>query len=102
MPTPSWINRLAAARTEEELLSIVQEYLSVKADTIALLPPECRPGMIVDVQEIPDCAYHLVAHHSHEETARLIQSVAAVFARASVRLSDLRTVALYWDRRVAT
>ena len=54
------------------------------------LPEHLRPGKIVDANDITTYAFELVRHECHDAGAhRLVERLAHVMSRASIRLSQI-------------
>ena len=91
MDTPSWISRLAAATTGEEVVWLAREYVESRAGSeLAALPKECQPISLHTADDVASYAYTLVAYHGHDDNSRVIHRLADFFSRAAVRLGELR------------
>jgi hypothetical protein len=88
----SWAQRLAAARTESEVVAVARDFLATFSPyDLARLPEECRPGRIVDGSDVNDFALLLVRYDQDDRqgTARCIHRLTTFFTNASIRLSEL-------------
>ena len=91
MDTPLWSKRLDEAKSQEEVVGLVREYIESRdPEQLALLPPECTVPEHFTPDEIAQCAYALSAHHGHDDSARIVQRMASVLSRAAVRLAELK------------
>lgn len=90
----TWQEKVAAVGTEEELVKVANEYLAVWAPSeLVLLPGECRPGRIVDGEQIAFYAYSLIRRQcAREASSNELNRMAAFFSSAAQRQSQLRTV----------
>lgn len=92
MTVLNWQARLDLADTEGDVLEAAREYLSrLSYFEIVRLPDLCRPRKLVDASDIAAYALDLVRHHCDEkdESAELVHRMAAFFAHANVRLSQI-------------
>jgi hypothetical protein len=88
----SWQQRLKSARSEMEVLDVARDFVATFSPyDLARLPEPCRPGRIVDANDVNELAFVLV-RHDHDDgrgTARRIRRLANFFTNASVRLTEL-------------
>ena len=90
MDSNAWARKVEAARTADEVVSLVREYVATRdSRDLALLPAHCPPPRLFTAEEIADCAYRMAAYHGHDDTARVIQRIGSVLSRAAVRLAEL-------------
>ncbi len=90
-PDP-WHERLRAAITESDVIEAANEYLAnVDPLRLAMLPLRCRPRTMHCAYDISSYAFDLVGHYCDkmDASAHLVQSLAAFFTDASIRLSEL-------------
>jgi hypothetical protein len=88
----TWSGKLALAHTEHEVIMAARDFLAgFTPAEIAKLPEPCRPGKIVDANDITSYAFNLVRHDCGDqaETARLVMKLADFFSHASIRLSQI-------------
>ena len=87
----TWEERIARATSEDEVVDVARDYLAtISHAEFALLPEKLRPHKIVDAADITTYAFDL-ARHECEETSehRLVQRIAHIMSRASIRLSEI-------------
>jgi hypothetical protein len=91
----SWAQRLKAARDEAEVVATARDFLATFSPyDLARLPEACRPGRLVDGNDVNELAFILV-RHDHDDgrgTARCINRLTRFFTNASVRLSEVTAV----------
>jgi len=87
----TWQERLDAATTEAGVVDVARDYLAtVTPREIASLPEALRPGKIVDANDVTTYAFDLVRQECHDEgTQNLVQRLAHIMSRASIRLSEI-------------
>jgi len=81
---------LDAATNEHEVVQIARDFIaSFTPHELELMPEECRPGKLVDAQDIASYSYDLTTHRCAEADsgADLIASFAHFFADATQRLA---------------
>jgi hypothetical protein len=92
-PMPAtWQDQLSGARTEGEVVDVARDFIArFTPDEIAQLPDACKPGKIVDAEDISELALTLMRHHCDdgEGATTPIHRLAAFFSNASVRVSQL-------------
>lgn len=88
-----WQWRLDDATSAAEVVEVTRDFLATwTPEEFAALPEDCRPGKIVDGDDVADIAFTLVqrscedAHLSDER----LQRMAGFFTHALQRLSQLR------------
>ena len=63
-PADLWVHVIAGAETEHDVVMAVREYLALwTPEELARLPTACRPGRIVDADDVTDLAYRLSRAH---------------------------------------
>jgi hypothetical protein len=81
------MRQVDAASSSRDVLRVVREYLATwRADEIARLPKECRPGRPTDVDDVSYVAFQLKRHGRADNLA--LEAMDAFFAVASRRLCD--------------
>jgi len=88
----SWSHRLATSSTEAQVVDVARDFLATFSPyDLARLPESCRPGRIVDANDVNELAFILV-RHDHDDslgTPRAIHRLTTFFGNASLRLSEL-------------
>ena len=87
-----WQGRLNEASTRTDVLRLAREFLArLSPADVALLPEECRPGKLVDWEDISDYALVLVKRSCAGDRLAdaTLQRIAAFFTRATVRLAQI-------------
>jgi len=89
-----WLPRIAKARSEEELVRTVREYLDAwEPSEIEKLPPHCRVALVSAGHDISWGAVTLVQCElkggMDEETAETVRNMADVFVAAQQRLREI-------------
>ena len=95
-PIPSWQERLNQAHTRQDVVRVARDYLvRMTPSEFRRLPEDCRPGKIVDGDDV--CNYALALVQCSCSPANLgdsgLQRLAAFFTRATVRLAQISSVA---------
>ena len=88
----SWQDQLDAAATEADVVAVVREFMAtVSPWEVARLPEELRPRKIHDASDVTQYAFDLVRGDilDNEGTQRVLQRLAHLFSRASLRLSAI-------------
>ena len=87
-PFEKW---LAAARSEDEVVDLVRDYIATWAPhELAQVPLSCRPGKIRDAEDIGDVAFRLTKERIEAAgTPAPLLEMEAFFAHACARLSAL-------------
>jgi hypothetical protein len=87
----TWPERLDECASVKDVLDVVRVFMARFCPReIASLPPECRPGKIVDADDVSRLAFDLVRNTCRDgEPRELLHKLAAVFAHASARIAEL-------------
>ena len=91
MPT-TWQDQLSSASTEAEVVDVARDFIArFTPQEIASLPDPCKPGKIVDGQDVCDYAFALVRHHCDDGQGSTtpMHRLAAFFSNASARVSQI-------------
>ena len=93
-PTGLWPNILDGARTEQDVVTIVREYVATwSPEELGRLPAACRPGKITDAEDVSDLAFCLTSAHlsfSGPLADRLLlERLMGFFTHAGTRLAAL-------------
>ena len=86
----SWQMLLHSATTEHDVVQMARDFIaSFTPHELELMPEECRPGKLVDAEDIARYSYDLTVHSCEDshEGAGVIQAFAHFFADASQRLA---------------
>ena len=89
----SWQQRLDAAGTEAEVLSIARDFLAdFPTASLALLPEPCRPPRLADGTHLAAYAFALVRHRYDDGVGGeyAVHRLSAFFAGATLRITQLR------------
>jgi hypothetical protein len=94
MTHPRWIEKVDAARSEDEILAILRQYLRAWSSTdVAQLPEGCRPAHLVDGEDVARWAYILAAADCGQlgggERSAILTRIANLFAQANGRIAML-------------
>ena len=87
-----WQERLDAAGTAQEVVEAARDFIAtITPEETQQLPPECRPGKIVDQHDVSDFAFTLVRHSCADEYLAdpNLFRIATFFTRATQRLSRI-------------
>jgi hypothetical protein len=89
---PSWQERISITQSEPELVSTARDFLAqYSPQEIASLPRACRPGRLVDGDDVADFAITLVRHECTGEGAdHILHRLSTFFAHAARRLAEIR------------
>lgn len=92
--SPAWHERIAAAGSERDLVTATREWLvGWTPRELGQLPEDCRPGRIVDGEDINRWALHFTHAHLERrmspELERLIAPMHAFFVQAATRLGEV-------------
>ena len=92
-----WRRHLARAPTEHEIVNLTREYVATwSPEEISRLPADCRPGRIVDGEDISQWAYDLARAHTSlrydDEQDALLMRMLAFMSEASVRLAEVKAL----------
>lgn len=88
----SWQDRLDAANDEAGVVGVVRDFLAqLSPQDLSRLPPECRPGKVVDAEDVTSYGLALMrdACSSSDPTSAMIHRLVAFVASASVRLAQI-------------
>jgi hypothetical protein len=91
-PPVGWHGRLLDAATPSEVIELVRDFVaSWSPEEMATLPRDCRPGKIVDSEDVAGIAFALVRRSCAADRLGddLLQRLAAFFTDASQQLSRL-------------
>ena len=92
MTSDDWIQRLKLARSEDDILASVRDYLaSFDEFELRFLPPRCLPRVLLCANDVSSYAFDLVVHRCDEmdASARLVRRLAEFFTFASIRMSEI-------------
>ena len=94
MAVVTWQGRIAAALTEQDVVGVARDFVAaLEPRDIASLPEECRPGKIVDSNDVTGYAFLLVRTQCADAgAAGLMWKLADFFSKASIRLSQILAV----------
>lgn len=87
-----WQGRLAAATSREGVVDVARDFLAqVGPEEVARMPLDCRPGKLVDGEDVANYAVTLARRSCDADCFRdhNLQRVAAFFGDALARLSQL-------------
>jgi hypothetical protein len=87
----TWPERLDECASVADVVDVVRVFMArFDPDEIASLPPGCRPGKIVDADDVSALAVDLMRQTCRDgEPRELLHKLAAVFAHASGRIAEL-------------
>lgn len=92
-PMPqSWQDRLASAFHEAQVVDVARDFLAqFSPEEIASLPEACRPGKLVDGDDVTEYALLLVQHRCQEGEGPTyaIYRLTNFFSNATLRLSQV-------------
>ena len=100
----SWQLQLDQAATEADVVAVVREFMAtVSPGEVGRLPEGLRPRKIVDASDVTLYAFDLVRGDitDNEGTQRVLQRLAHIFSRASLRLSEILSQQHALDRALA-
>jgi hypothetical protein len=86
----TWQMLLDAAANEHDVVQLARDFIaSFTPHEIELMPEACRPGKLVDAQDVASYGYDLAAYRCKESDAGagVIQAFCRFFADASQRLA---------------
>lgn len=92
LTTVTWQSRLNNATEPDEVVGIARDFVAqFDHPEVAGLPATCRPGKLVDADDVTSYAFTLVQHCTGHATegAVLVERLAAFFSHASFRLTRL-------------
>lgn len=87
-----WHGRLNDARSAEEVVAIARDYLALwSPEELALVPPELRPGKLVDADDVSAYALSLVQAQMARGTPgeAVVHKIGNFFSSASLRVSQV-------------
>ena len=85
-----WQGQLDHADRPEAVLAVARDYLAqISPEEVAQLPEECRPRRLVDGDDVASYALELARHQASADGPEVLQKMAAFFADASLRLSQI-------------
>ena len=92
-----WRRYLARAATEHEIVKLTREYLATWGpEEISRMPANCRPGRIVDGEDISQWAYELARAHTSlrydDEQDALLVRMLAFMSEAAMRLAEVKAL----------
>ncbi len=88
----AWHHRLSEAARVDEVVGVVRDYLAQWSPVdLARLPDPCRPGRIVDADDITLYALILVREQFNRDPVKdpMLTRMAGFFAAASRRVSQI-------------
>jgi hypothetical protein len=91
-----WQGRLNEAATREDVVAIARDYMALwSPDELSCLPPDLRPGKIVDADDVSDCALRLVQAQMDRgtEAETHVHKLGGFFSSASLRLAQIMACA---------
>jgi hypothetical protein len=95
----AWQQRLNEATTTEDVMWVVRDFLSEwTPGQLQDLPEECRPGRLVDADDVAIYALTLVQKQCADDPAQVLRPVhdmATFFIAASQRISQILAHAAY-------
>lgn len=89
-----WHGRLGEAGTAEDVVAIARDYLALwSPEELALVPPELRPGKLVDADDVSAYALALVQAQMGRGSPgeAVVHKIGNFFGSASLRLSQILT-----------
>lgn len=85
-----WHGLLHEAPTQEAVVALARDYIALwSPEELAHLPPELRPGKLVDSDDVTLYALRLVRAQLGGEEHPGVQKMASFFSGASLRLSQI-------------
>jgi hypothetical protein len=86
-----WLDRLAQARSDAQLLKVCRRYLaSMRGSGWAGLPLACRPRPLEDATDLSAYALQLVRHRCEADNpSPMAVRIAAFFVHANVRMAQI-------------
>jgi hypothetical protein len=92
MQTYTWGELLDRASDEGHVIALARDFLAeLDPEEVASLPEACKPRKLLTAGDLGQYALDLVREHSegYENAAPLVHRLAAFFAHANIRLSQL-------------
>ena len=82
---------LGSTASEQAVLNLAARYLAAWAPAdLAAIPPDCRPGMPRDIEELADLAYSLTRARIASSVGNWrLDEMESFFAHACARVSEL-------------
>ncbi|HUP30397.1 MAG TPA: hypothetical protein VM122_09510 [Usitatibacter sp.] len=86
-----WHGRLSEASTQDAVVGVVQDFVSILADSeLDELPTGCRPGPMTNAQQVTVFALMLAHRHDGDpKTAPALHRVATFFTKAALRIYQI-------------
>ncbi|HEX4780765.1 MAG TPA: hypothetical protein VH301_08440 [Usitatibacter sp.] len=85
-----WQGQLDQATRPEAVLAVARDYLAqISPEEVAQLPEDCRPGRLVDAEDVADYAFELGRRQSSPDAPEIMHKLSAFFGDASNRLSQI-------------
>lgn len=85
-----WHGQLDQAERPEAVLNVARDYLAqISPEEVAQLPEDCRPARLVDAEDVAAYAFELARHQASSGGPEVLNKLAAFFADASMRVSQL-------------
>lgn len=94
--TVTWQGRINGATDQEDVVGIARDFVAqFDYFEVAGLPAGCRPGKLVDANDVTRYAYTLVRQSTRGDTQGEVEveKLAAFFSQASTRLAGMLTTA---------
>lgn len=91
MAAVGWEERIDLCDVEDEVIQVARDFLALLEPwEIALLPAPCKPPKLLTSRDVADFAFEVACwERDHSDRSMLVTKMAALFARASTRLSQL-------------
>jgi hypothetical protein len=92
----NWQGRLHGARSEEEVVDIVRDFVAMFSPRdLADVPSRLWPAKMRDARDVTDYAYRLVRLRVDDEksSSSTLDRLCALFSDATVRISQLKFAA---------
>ncbi len=86
-----WQGQLEQADHEQAVLSVARDFLAqISPEEISSLPLDCRPGRLVDADDVSQYAFTLAQALMHGgPEPEVLHKLSAFFADAATRLSQI-------------
>jgi hypothetical protein len=88
-----WHSHLNEASTEEEVVSLCNQFLSVwTAEDLGKLPEACRPEDIIELEDVSPYALKLASElcAGDDPTAAMLHRMSTFFTKAAQRLAEIK------------
>ena len=97
-PVGLWSQVLDGAGTEQDLVTVVREYLAtLSPDELVRLPVGCRPGKISDGEDVSELAFRIASAHlsftGPVPDRLLLERLMGFFTHAASRAASLQASA---------